>query len=230
LQGFYLAGQGYRNWGRNDFDRTLTFVQSYVYQLPFGKGKPFLKTPRLDRLVGGWQLQGILSVMSGQPFDVTYSATYLNAPGNTNTPVQVNPSVNILHGINTASNGGSPWFDPTAFAAPPCQSATVTSSCPNGQQPGNVGRNSLTGPGFYNLNLTLAKNTKLTERVGMELRLETFNTTNTPAFANPNAGCCTSNNANFGYVTSVLTAGSNGTLITGVGVNRYVELAVKFTF
>ena len=166
----------------------------------------------------------------GKPFNITYSATYLNAPGNTNTPVQVTPSVSILHGINTASNGGSPWFDPNAFIAPPCQSATPTSACPNGQQLGTIGRNALTGPGFFNLNLTLSKNTRLTERVGMELRLETFNTTNTTAFGNPNGSCCTSNNANFGYVTGVLNPGGNGTEITGVGVNRYLELGVKFTF
>jgi hypothetical protein len=230
LQGFYLTGQGHRNWGRNDFDRAFTFVQSYVYQLPFGKDKHFLKSARLNPIFGGWQLQGILTMMSGQPFNITYSATYLNAPGNQNTPLQVTPSVSVLHGINSKSNGGSPWFDPNAFIAPPCQSATPTSACPNGQQLGNIGRNSLTGPGFFNLNLTLAKNTKLTERLGMELRLETFNTTNTTAFANPNGSCCTSNNANFGYVTGVLNPGGNGTEITGVGVNRYIELGVKFTF
>jgi len=229
LQGYYLAGQGHRNWARNDFDRTFTFVQSYVYQLPFGKGKRFLNSPRSDRIVGGWQLQGILSMMSGQPFNITYSATYLNAPGNVNTPIQVG-NVNILHGINSASSGGSAWFDPTAFIAPPCQSATATTACPNGQQIGNVGRNALTGPGFVNLNLTLSKNTRLTERIGMEIRLETFNTTNTTAFGNPNGSCCTSNNANFGYVTGVLNPGGNGTEITGVGVNRYLELGLKFTF
>jgi len=225
LQGFYLAGQGHRNWARNDFDRTFTFVQSYVYQLPFGKDKRFLKSPRLNPIVGGWQLQGVLTAMSGQPFNITYSATYLNAPGNVNTPLQVASSVSIPHGINA-----SPWFDPTAFIAPPCQSATPTTACPNGQQPGDVGRNALTGPGLFNVNLTLSKNTRLTERVGMELRLETFNTTNTTAFANPNGSCCTSNNANFGHVTGVLNPGGNGTEITGVGVNRYIELAVKFTF
>jgi hypothetical protein len=230
LQGFYLAGQGHRNWARNDFDRTFTFVQSYIYQLPFGKDKRFLNSSRMDHLIGGWQLQGILTGMSGQPFNVTYSSTYLNAPGNGNTPVQVNPNVSILHGINSTSNGGTAWFDATAFIAPPCQSATPTSACPNGQQIGNMGRNALTGPGFFNLNLTLSKNTKLTERIGMELRLETFNTTNTTAFGNPDGGCCTSNNANFGHVTGVLNPGGNGTEITGVGVNRYIELGAKFTF
>jgi hypothetical protein len=230
LYGFYLTGQLHRNWARNDFDRTLTFVQSYVYELPFGKDKSFLKSTRLNPIIGGWKLQGILTVMSGTPFNITYSGTYLNAPGNTNSPIQVSPSVNILHGINSASNGGSPWFDPAAFIAPPCQSATATSACPNGQQIGNVGRNTFTGPGYFNLNLTLAKTTKLTERVGMEIRLETFNTTNTPQFANPNGSCCTSNNANFGYVTSVLNPGGNGSEITGVGVNRYIQLGLKFSF
>ena len=230
LQGYYLAGQGHRNWARNDFDRSFTFVQSYMYQLPFGKDKRFLNSARWDRIVGGWQLQGILSAMSGQPFNITYSATYLNAPGNVNTPLLVNPNVNVLHGINSTSNGGTAWFDTTAFIAPPCQSATPTSACPNGQQIGNMGRNAFTGPGFINLNLTLSKNTKLTERIGMELRLETFNTTNTTAFANPDGNCCTANNANFGHVTGVLNPGGNGTEITGVGVNRYIELGAKFTF
>ena len=231
--GFYLAGQGHRNWGRNDYDRTYTFVQSYIYELPFGKGKHFLNsTPgAVNSIIGGWKLQGVLTVMTGTPFNVTYSTTYLNESGSSqNTPVQVNPSVSILHGINTLSNGGSAWFDPTAFAPPPCQSATPTAACPNGQQLGNVGRNALTGPGFFNLNLTLAKDTKLTERVGMQIRLETFNTTNTAQFGNPNGSCCTANNANFGFVTGVLNAGSNGSEISGVGVNRYLQLGVKFTF
>ena len=238
--GFYLNGQYHRNWGLNDFNRTLSFVQSYVYQLPFGKGKHFLNSGSrgLDKIVGGWQLEGILTVMTGTPFTVTYSSTYLNlASGGTNTPIQVGPA-NILHGINTTSNGGSPWFDPTAFAAPPCQSATPTASCPTGaidqvagaaQQVGNVGRNSMIGPNFYNVNLALSKTTQFGERIGMQLRLETVNTTNTPQFANPNGSCCTANNLNFGFVTSTVSSGS-GSVNSGTGGPRSVQLAVKFTF
>ncbi len=237
--GFYLNGQYHRNWGLNDFNRTLSFVQSYVYQLPFGKGKHFLNSGRgLDKVVGGWQLEGILTLMSGLPFTVTYSSTYLNlASGGTNTPIQVGPA-NILHGINTTSNGGSPWFDPTAFAAPPCQSATPSASCPTGaidqiagaaQQVGNVGRNSMIGPNFYNVNLALSKTTQFGERINMQLRLETVNTTNTPQFGNPNGTCCTANNANFGFVTSTISSGS-GSVNSGTGGPRSVQLAVKFTF
>jgi hypothetical protein len=238
--GFYLNGQYHRNWALTDFNRTFSFVQSYVYQLPFGKGKHFLNSnaPGLDKIVGGWQLEGILTLMSGLPFTVTYSSTYLNlASGGTNTPIQVGPA-NILHGINTTVNGGSPWFDTTAFAAPPCQSATPSASCPTGaidqvagaaQQVGNVGRNSMIGPNFYNLNLALSKTTQLGERILMQLRLETVNTTNTPQFANPNSGCCTANNANFGAVTGTISSGS-GSVNSGTGGPRSVQLAVKFTF
>jgi hypothetical protein len=237
--GFYLNGQYHRNWGLNDFNRTLSFVQSYVYQLPFGNGKHFLNGSRgLDKIVGGWQLEGILTLMTGTPFTVSYSSTYLNlAQSGTNTPIQVGPA-SILHGINTTSNGGSPWFDPNAFAAPPCQSATPSASCPTGavdqvagaaQQVGNVGRNSMIGPNFFNMNFALSKTTQFTERIGMQLRLETVNTTNTPQFANPNGTCCTANNANFGFVTSTVSSGS-GSVNSGTGGPRSVQLAVKLTF
>jgi hypothetical protein len=63
----------------------------------------------------------------------------------------------------------------------------------------------------------------------MQLRLETVNTTNTPQFANPNASCCTSNNANFGAITGTLSSGS-GSVNAGTGAPRSVQLAVKFTF
>jgi len=241
FNGFYLNGQYHRNWGLTGFNRTVSFVQSYVYQLPFGKGKHFAGSASrgVDMFVGGWQIEGILTVMTGLPFNVTYSSTYLNlSQGGTNTPEQMDPSVKILHGINTASNGGSPWFDPTAFAAPPCQSATASANCPTGaidqapgaaQQVGNVGYYDMIGPGFFNLNAALAKTTHFSERVTLQLRLETVNTTNTPQFANPSTGCCTSNNANFGYVTGTISSGS-GSVNAGTGGPRSIQLAAKLTF
>ncbi len=239
--GFYLNGQYQRNFALNDFNRTIEFVQSYVYQLPFGKGKRFVNAPSraVDKIIGGWQIEGILTAMTGLPFTVTYSSTYLNLnQGGTNTAEQVSQSVPILNGINTASNGGSPWFNPAAFAPPPCQSATPTAACPTGavdqvagaaQQVGNAGRNSMIGPGFFNLNAALAKTTQFGERLTMQLRLETVNTTNTPQFANPNGGCCTANNANFGYITGTLSSGS-GSVNAGTGAPRSVQLGAKFTF
>jgi hypothetical protein len=85
------------------------------------------------------------------------------------------------------------------------------------------------GPGFFNLNSSLSKTAQFNERVGMQLRLETVNTTNTPQFANPNGTCCTANNANFGYVTGTVGSGS-GSVNAGTGGPRSVQVAVKFTF
>jgi len=237
---FYLNGQYHRNWAINDFNRTVSYVQSYVYQLPFGKGRQFLHSASrgLDMVVGGWQIEGILTIMTGTPFTVTYSSTYLNlSQGGTNTPVQVAP-VTILHGINTVATGGSAWFSTASFAAPACQSATPGSGCGTGaidqingaaQQTGNVGRNSMIGPGFFNLNAALAKTTHFSERFTMQLRLETVNTTNTPQFGNPNGGCCLSNNANFGAITGTVGSGS-GSVNAGTGGPRSIQLAVKLTF
>jgi hypothetical protein len=211
----------HRNWARNDIDRTFAFTQSYVYELPFGQGKPWANSGPVKHVVGGWKLSGILSLMSGTPFGITYSGTALAAPGNTQNPNLVG-SFTKLKGINV----GNPWFDPTAFAAP-C--SAVTAACPNGPQFGNVGRNEFTGPGFFDLDLTLSKEVRFNERLGLQLRLEAFSVTNTPIFANPNGTCCTSNNANFGVITSVIGSGSGVINGTGGG-QRYIQLAAKFTF
>jgi hypothetical protein len=85
------------------------------------------------------------------------------------------------------------------------------------------------GPGFFNVNASIAKTIHLNERMAVQLRLETVNMTNTPQFANPNGGCCTSNNANFGYITGTLSSGS-GSVNSGSGGPRSVQLAAKFTF
>jgi len=232
LYGFFLAGQGRRNYALNDFNRTLTFVQSYVYQLPFGKGKAFLNSAGkgVNAVIGGWQLEGILTVMTGTPFTVGANASsYLNAPGNANTAQQLVQNVTILHGINTVAAGGSAWFDTTAFG-PPCQSATPTASCPTGGiAVGNVGRNSLIGPGFFNLNFSLAKTTQITERVGLKFSFETINLTNTPQFSNPNTSCCTSTGStNFGTVTG--TVGSGSGVNSGTGGPRSAQVSLKLTF
>jgi Carboxypeptidase regulatory-like domain len=211
----------HRNWARNDQDRTFTFVQSYVYDLPFGQGKRWMRSGPMNTIAGGWKISGILTAMSGLPFNITFSGTSLAAPGNTNTPNVVG-AFTVLHGINV----GHPWFDPTAFA-PGC--TAVTAACPNGPQFGNVGRNEFSGPGFFSLDATLSKQTRITERIGMQLRLEAFSVTNTPDFSNPSGGCCTANNANFGVVTSVVGSGSGVINGTGGG-QRYIQLAAKVTF
>ena len=161
---FYINQR--RNYARNDFDRTQTFVQSFVYDFPLGHGKRWASSGPASAVVGGWRISTFMTIMSGLPMAFTSSGTSLNAPGNTQTPDLVAP-VKILHGIGP----NNPWFSTTSFAAPTAAGAF-----------GNVGRNYLSGPNFFNLDATLSKSIRFTERYNMEMRLEAFGVTNTPQF------------------------------------------------
>jgi hypothetical protein len=200
---FYVNPQ--RSYARNDYDRTQTFVQSYVYDLPIGHGQRWLKSGALSNVIGGWRISGVLTLMTGTPFSIS-GGSALNTPGSTQTADQVVPQVNILHGINI----GNPWFDPTAF---------VTETRPGVF--GNTGRNIMTGPGFFNLDASLFKVVKFAERFALEIRGEAFSVTNTPQFSNPNA-----NAGNYSPDPAKNTFG----VITGAGGARGLQLGLKLSF
>ena len=209
---FWFIG-AQRNYARTDFDRTLNFTQSYVYALPFGKGKKMLTGGPAAWVLGNWQLSGVLTLLTGQPFSITASGSSLNTPGEIQTANQVAP-VQLEHGINA----GNPWFNAASF------------SQPTGIAFGTTGRNIMSGPGLFALNLSLFKNFKICECANLELRAETFNFTNTAQFNNPatsgtNQASITS--STFGYVTSTL---GSGTGVNGTGGGRAVQLGVKVTF
>jgi hypothetical protein len=201
-----------RNWARTDFDRTLSFVQSYVYQLPVGPDKKWLHSGLASKTLGGWQVSGVLTMLTGLPFYISGNGGALNTPGETQTANQWGP-IDITHGIGA----GVPWFTTTNLAQP--FGAGVF---------GSTGRNILSGPGMFRIDLSMFKTFQVTERYKMELRAESFDFTNTPAFANPNTTCCTSTNANFGAVTGTLNSGSG---VNGIGqFGRSFQLAAKLTF
>jgi len=202
----------HRNWARNDFDRHFTFVQSYVYDLPFGPHKRWLSSGLAGNIFGNWRLNGVLTAMSGTPVTITADGTALNTPNNTQTANQVAP-VQILGGIGP----NSPWFSPSSFAQP-TQSGVF----------GNTGRNIFDGPGLFNLDASLFKIINFKERYSLEIRGEAFSFTNTPHFVLNSNGNNAAGNTNvsvtsptFGYVTSTL----NGD--TGA---RTFQLGMKFTF
>jgi Carboxypeptidase regulatory-like domain len=192
-----------RNYARNDFNRTQTFVQSYIYDLPFGPGKKWLNNGFTGNILGGWRVNGILTLMTGTPMTITGGS--VNTPGSTQTADQVAP-VEYLHGINI----GNPWFTPTAFV-PQTASGVF----------GNTGRNYLIGPGFYNLDASLFKLIKIKERFSLEIRAEAFSLTNTPQFSNPGT-----NVNNYNADPSKNTFG----VITGAGGGRNVQLGLKLNF
>jgi len=199
---FYINQR--RNYARNDFDRTQTFVQSIVYELPFGRGKRFVSSGVASAVVGGWRVSSFLTLMTGLPLYFNAPGNSLLAPGNTQTPDLVSP-VKILHGVGP----GNPWFSTSSFAAP--AAATF----------GTVGRNYLSGPGFFNLDAALSKSIRFTERYNLDLRLEAFGVTNTPQFF------FASNGGNSAGIT--LGSSSFGTITNATG-GRQLQLGAKFNF
>jgi hypothetical protein len=199
---FYINPR--RNYARNDFNRTHTFVQSVVYDLPFGRGKSLLSSGVASVVLGGWRVSSFLTIMSGLPLYFTASSASLQAPGNTQTPDLVAP-VRILHGVGL----GNPWFTTASFAAP------------TGTAFGNVGRNYLSGPNFFNLDASLAKSFRFTERLNLELRLEAFGVTNTPQFFFTNGN---------GTQAGVTLGSSSFGQITQATGGRQLELGAKLTF
>ena len=199
----------HRNWARADFDRTLSFVQSYVYQLPIGPGKKLLDHGVASRVIGGWQVSGVLTLLTGTPFNVTANGGALNTPGESQTANQVAP-VDILHGIGP----GVPWFSTASFTQPVGAGVFGTS-----------GRNILSGPGMFRIDLSLFKTFQVSDRFKLEVRGESFDFTNTPAFSNPQ-GSITS--GSFGQVTGTVGSGSG---VNGIGqFGRAFQLALKLNF
>lgn len=151
-------------------DNTNNLTLNGIWELPFGKGRRWASGGGpLSWLAGGWQINGILSLVSGFPFHVTSAATSLNAPGSAQRADQVKSAVAILGGAGR----GQSFFDPLAYRP-------VTEP-----RFGTAGFNSLRGPGIVNLDAGVFREFLITERWHIQFRAEAFNSTNTPHFGNP---------------------------------------------
>ena len=194
----------YRNYALMPDDRPSNLQLSAVYRLPFGKNQRYLTRGIAAAIAGGWQVNGVLSLYSGTPFWISAPATSLNAPGNPQLADQVMPSVQIYgaHGL------ASPYFDTSAFA--PVTTARF----------GTSRFDSLRGPGYGNLDLSLFRTFGIREWLKMQLRLEAFNLTNHPNFRNPDSGVT---DPDFGLITST-NPGSR--LIA----ERYFRFGIKLIF
>lgn len=173
--------------GNQDGIRRHWFVTNYSYDLPFGKGKRFLSSVDnlANKFVGGWQLSGIMSMGTGQPYSVNFTATQLG---------WLSSRANIVNGYPAATPANRSidrWFDPTAFAIP----APFTF--------GNSARNALAGPGVFAWDAALFKNTQITERLRASFRAEFFNMLNRANFGNPAGNISVA--ANVGRIANTIT-------------------------
>ena len=210
-----------RNQGLAGFDRTHNLQTFWVYNLPFGKDQRWATSGIADALLGGWQVNGIVQVMSGTPINIIQgNAGNLNAAGSGQYPDLVKPDVtiypdNLKKLPSTGGTGADPnsyqYFDRSAFAVV---------SVPAGEQQrfGTSPRNPVRGPGFWNVDLGLFKTIALPGTVELQLRIEALNAFNHPNFANPGADI--SNAGTFGFITAT----------TGQAQERTVRFGARLHF
>jgi len=160
--------------GSSDFDARHRFVANAIYDLPF----------KSNRLVSGWEIAPVFSWQTGNPFNlVAFDSSSFNGVGNTIT-------LNASAPIEVTGNPLGQWIANPQVLSVPCTlvtaSATATPTCVPGTLTfGNVGRNSVYGPGFTNMDLSLVKNTKLTEKLNLQLRADAFDVFNHPNYGQP---------------------------------------------
>ncbi len=196
--------------GFSPFDQTHRFVANGIYSLPIGQGGMFLNNGGVaSRLIGGWQVNGILTLESGIPFTVTAPdesdtgpnhASRANCIGNAFAGATTDPSL-------LAGNGAPGFFiNPGAFAIPAFGTL------------GNCAPRLFHGPGIENLDASLFKIFSLTERYKLEFRSEFFDVLNHPNFTNPSSSYNTSSLGSFGKVFNTTTD------------PREIQLALKLYF
>lgn len=172
-----------RNYARADFDRTHMFVQSQIWDLPFGRGQRWLQNGPLNTVFGGWRVSNVITFMTGTPLNFGCNCQSIKSPGNHQSP-SISGPITEPKGVDTQF-----WFNTSVFFDPTKAAGVPTF--------GNVGPYWISGPNFFNLDSSLAKVFRLTERLNFEFRTDWFSTTNTPQFNNPDV---TLGDANFGKV------------------------------
>jgi Carboxypeptidase regulatory-like domain len=189
-QGFLDNHNPKRDRGLSDFDVNHRLVASFVYDLPFGRGKKFggSLNKAADLVVGGWQVNGIATFQKGFPISIQAvdSGGILDTFGSNRA--------NIVGDINGGAGTVARWFNTAAFVQP---AAGVS---------GNSGRNILRAPGLNNFDLSFFKNFAITERLRFQFRLESFNAFNHTQFGGPQVNVTS---PQFGQITSTRAARIN---------------------
>lgn len=247
-------------YGRGTFDIRHSLNATVLYDLPFGHGKAYSLSGPLDLIGGGWQVGGIVNFRSGVPIDVlitrpdiayvgnagtsiagqTFSSPVVtagvvqttavaNVPGGGNTRNVRRP--NVVPGVSPYLGKGRQFLNPAAFSTPAAGTF------------GNSRRNDYTGPSLSQLDLTLSKAFRVSERASLDFHADAYNVLNHPNYANPGTvrlsqtlatapgkgsqpgtPFTSSNAGSFGQLTS--TVGNQ----VGIGANRQIQLSLRAIF
>ena len=187
-------------FGPTYFDEKFNFVPSFVYQLPFGKGRKFGNGwgRAADAFIGGWNIGGIFTAHTGFPLTIKLASD----PSGTGARSYRANVIGTPHDPHVVGPGNS-WLDVSAYATPALHTF------------GNAGVGVVRGPGMSRFDMSLSKDFHLTEKRYFQLRGEAFNLTNSPIFLSPSSQVITS--TLFGQIRS-----SEG--------ERNVQIVAKFYF
>ncbi|WP_245632209.1 TonB-dependent receptor domain-containing protein [Edaphobacter aggregans] len=158
-------------------------VGSVVYALPMGRGHRVASSGAMAWLLGGWNVNSIVTIQSGMPFAITQATNFNAFAGFGTQRPMISGRPNLSADMRTVAR----FINTAAFSITPQFKL------------GNASRDPARGPAYRDWDLGLVKTTQFGERLALELRGEVFNVTNTPAFAQPNA---TVGTANFGSITA----------------------------
>jgi Carboxypeptidase regulatory-like domain len=198
------------DYGLATYDVRHVGVINAVYTLPFGKGQPLANSLEgwSNVLVSGWSANSIVTIQSGFPFTPQLSYNPSNN-GDTRNPVR--PFVNPDFTGQVILGKPSQWFNPKAFLAPPANSGFY----------GNLGRNTLIGPGLATWDFSAFKTTNLRERLALQFRTEIFNLLNRANFNTPNLITFTSS------ATGTRVSGTAGAITSTSTTSRQIQFGLK---
>lgn len=189
--------------GLASFHTSHRWVTTYLYDLPFGKQGKFVTHGVPAAILGGIQLSGIYTLQSGFPFTVNLRGDTAGVGAGTGGIfVRPNAVVGQTAAMDGAARSTTQWFNTAAFIAPPAA------------QFGNVGRNTVIGPGMSNFDMVVAKNFPVREVVTFQLRFEVFNLTNT---------------SNYAVVGRIINDPTFGRVLSQLDP-RQIQVALKATF
>ncbi len=183
-----------RDWGPSALNPAQQLSISGRYELPFGAGKSWVSNAHgvASKIAGGWQVNEIVTLLSGFPFTPVIGS---NRSGDGDTRNPDRPSLNPSFSGPVVLGSVNQWFNPNAFILPPAGTY------------GNLGRGVFTGPGLAEMDISLFKNTAISERTSLQFRAEFFNVLNHPNLGPPNSTVFSSGaiNASAGLITTLAT-------------------------
>ncbi len=208
----FLAVPAFTNNNNRRLDRSLSvldiphrLVGNYQYELPFGKGKPYLSHGGvLAAIAGQWSINGVTTIQSGFPISITSQTDTTGANGGVQRPNSTGISTRSPGSVESRIDG---YFNTAAFAKPPLyQFGTIGRMLPDNR-----------GPYHFNWDISMLKQVPIGERMRLEIRGELFNAFNKVNFQSPNGNSTVYGLPQFGT-------------ITGTYDPRIIQVAMKFSF